>query len=121
MTDFIKNILTRILTILLASAFGAAAFAEQGVSDNMQNAAQLADLTLACKYKKSRLDIRLSYADAEEGKMVPCSVSYQRNQSAPLELWKTDSDEGFCESRLKMFVDKLLSEDWSCKETYLEE
>jgi len=53
----------------------------------------------------------------ETGVAVPCEVHYYKETEAPgerLVLWRALNESGYCEARVREFVEKLTSWGWSC-------
>ena len=51
------------------------------------------------------------------GAKVPCKVNYTKETETPgatQALYSANSEEGYCESKIAAFVDKLSASDWNC-------
>ena len=53
----------------------------------------------------------------ETGMTLPCEVHYFKDTEAPGEsqvLWRAMNEEGYCETKVAGFIEKLQSSGWTC-------
>ena len=63
------------------------------------------------QYSQKRI-IELNYI--QPGKAVPCAVSYIKGAETNV-LWQANSQQGYCEEKLKIFLEKQASWGWKCE------
>ncbi len=57
--------------------------------------------------------VELNYL--EPGLAVPCEVSYIKEENRQV-LWRANSEQGFCEAKLKNFLAKQAGWGWECEQ-----
>ena len=63
-------------------------------------------------------DVRRVQLFHEPGDVVPCEVQYFKDTEAPGErqvLWRALNEAGYCEARMREFVEKLEGLGWQCQ------
>ncbi len=71
----------------------------------------IADESFLCTYGQKERIISLIYQDPE--KPVPCEVRYKKEGLTEI-LWKATNTQGFCETKIKEFVQKQIDWGWRC-------
>lgn len=71
-----------------------------------------ASFAVDCKNGNTVRKVEVVYET--EGKKVPCSVKYTKEDGSEKTLFTAKGEEGFCEKKSTEFMEKIKSMGWEC-------